>query len=152
MSVLSKAGYDVVIPNGISDHCCGLIFDSRGYPKQGSTQMAKLEEVPCPVLACPDAPDPACLRSRSWRGEGHVLRRTCASLPHTTQRVFSGHGSPAAMLSLQFSTEISALPALLTCKSLSVPNHQLLLLRRDSARTLLFCCHGFAVPHLNSYA
>jgi len=44
MSVLSKAGYDVIIPNGISDHCCGLIFDSRGYPKQGSTQMSSLEE------------------------------------------------------------------------------------------------------------
>jgi len=43
MSVLSKAGYDVIIPNGISDHCCGLIFDSRGYPKQGATQMSSLE-------------------------------------------------------------------------------------------------------------
>ena len=32
MSVLSKAGYDVIIPNGIAEQCCGLIFDSRGYP------------------------------------------------------------------------------------------------------------------------
>ena len=44
MSVLSKAGYDVIIPNGIADHCCGLIFDSRGYPNQGGTQMAALEQ------------------------------------------------------------------------------------------------------------
>lgn len=44
MSVLEKAGFDVIIPNGISDHCCGLIFDSRGYPQQGAKQMASVEE------------------------------------------------------------------------------------------------------------
>jgi len=44
MSVLSKAGYEVILPQGLSDHCCGLIFDSRGYPKQGGSQMSKLEE------------------------------------------------------------------------------------------------------------
>lgn len=43
MNVLAKAGYDVIIPNGIADHCCGLIFDSRGYPNQGATQMTALE-------------------------------------------------------------------------------------------------------------
>ena len=44
MSVLAKAGYEVVLPSGLGDLCCGLIFDSRGYPKQGSSQMQKLEE------------------------------------------------------------------------------------------------------------
>jgi len=43
MNVLAKAGYDVIIPNGIADLCCGLIFDSRGYPNQGTSQMTTLE-------------------------------------------------------------------------------------------------------------
>jgi len=44
VSVLSKAGYDVVVPSGLSELCCGLIFDSRGFPKQGAGMMSKVEE------------------------------------------------------------------------------------------------------------
>jgi len=45
MSVLAKAGYEVILPEGIENGCCGLIFDSRGLPKQGQEQAAKMEEM-----------------------------------------------------------------------------------------------------------
>jgi len=43
MSVLAKAGYDVILPSGLSSSCCGLVFDSRGLPAQGETQLRALE-------------------------------------------------------------------------------------------------------------
>jgi D-lactate dehydrogenase len=43
MSVLAKAGYEVVLPAGLPSACCGLVFDSRGLPAQGDTQMRALE-------------------------------------------------------------------------------------------------------------
>jgi D-lactate dehydrogenase len=46
VSVLSKAGYDVVVPSGLSELCCGLIFDSRGFPKQGAGMMSKVRPAP----------------------------------------------------------------------------------------------------------
>lgn len=44
MSVLAKAGYEVILPEDLSNACCGLIFDSRGLPAPGQEQAAKLEE------------------------------------------------------------------------------------------------------------
>ena len=43
MSVLAKAGYDVVLPADLGAACCGLVFDSRGLPAQGETQLRALE-------------------------------------------------------------------------------------------------------------
>ena len=43
MSVLAKAGYEVVLPKNLSNACCGLIFDSRGLPKQGLEQSKAIE-------------------------------------------------------------------------------------------------------------
>lgn len=37
MSVLAKAGYEVILPEDLSNACCGLIFDSRGLPAPGQT-------------------------------------------------------------------------------------------------------------------
>jgi D-lactate dehydrogenase len=43
LSVLSKAGYDVVLPADLGSSCCGLVFDSRGLPAQGEEQLRRLE-------------------------------------------------------------------------------------------------------------
>jgi len=43
LSVLAKAGYDVVLPSGAAAGCCGLVFDSRGLPQQGEAQLRALE-------------------------------------------------------------------------------------------------------------
>ncbi|KAJ1467898.1 hypothetical protein T484DRAFT_1661766 [Baffinella frigidus] len=43
MSVLAKAGYEVILPDDLGNACCGLIFDSRGLSKQGMVQSKALE-------------------------------------------------------------------------------------------------------------
>ena len=43
LSILEKADYDVIIPEGVSSSCCGMIFDSRGYRDVGKTQAEQLE-------------------------------------------------------------------------------------------------------------
>jgi len=43
MSVFDKAGYDVLIPEGVGSMCCGMIFDSRGYRDVGGSQAASLQ-------------------------------------------------------------------------------------------------------------
>jgi len=43
-SLLQKANYDVVIPEGIDSACCGMIFDSRGYRNVGGDQAAQLQQ------------------------------------------------------------------------------------------------------------
>uniref|UniRef100_A0A7S0W731 D-lactate dehydrogenase (cytochrome) n=1 Tax=Hemiselmis tepida TaxID=464990 RepID=A0A7S0W731_9CRYP len=43
MSLLGKAGVNVIMPADISNACCGLIYDSRGLPSQGDAQLKRLE-------------------------------------------------------------------------------------------------------------
>jgi len=45
MSVVAKADYDVIIPEGIGSTCCGMIFDSRGYRDVGAAQAAELQRL-----------------------------------------------------------------------------------------------------------
>ena len=44
ISVLEKAGYDVVVPEGIGSMCCGMIFDSRGFRDVGASQASDLQQ------------------------------------------------------------------------------------------------------------
>jgi len=44
MSLLSKAGYEVVIPEGLGSMCCGMIMDSRGFRDVGATQAAQMQQ------------------------------------------------------------------------------------------------------------
>ena len=44
-SLLEKAGYEVIVPEGVQDACCGMIFDSRGYREVGAQQMTALEQL-----------------------------------------------------------------------------------------------------------
>jgi len=44
LSVLSKAGYEVVYPEGLSNQCCGMIFNSRGFKQTASVMNSDLQE------------------------------------------------------------------------------------------------------------
>ena len=44
LSVLEKAGYDVIIPKGIGALCCGLPFASKGFTGQAVRKAAELEK------------------------------------------------------------------------------------------------------------
>ncbi|WP_243362764.1 FAD-binding and (Fe-S)-binding domain-containing protein [Fundidesulfovibrio terrae] len=43
LSVLSKAGYDVIYPTGMADLCCGLTFESKGFMEQADQKGRELE-------------------------------------------------------------------------------------------------------------
>ena len=43
-SLLQKADYEVIVPDGIDSMCCGMIFDSRGYRNAGAAQASGLEQ------------------------------------------------------------------------------------------------------------
>jgi D-lactate dehydrogenase len=44
ISLLKKAGFEVVIPENVNKLCCGMAFDSKGFKKQGSKKASELEE------------------------------------------------------------------------------------------------------------
>lgn len=43
LSVLNKAGYDVIYPEGMDELCCGLTFESKGFFEQANLKSAELE-------------------------------------------------------------------------------------------------------------
>lgn len=43
LSLAEKAGLEVVLPTNIAQHCCGLPWDSKGYPKQALEMAGSLE-------------------------------------------------------------------------------------------------------------
>jgi len=42
-SLLEKAGYEVIVPEGVSSMCCGMIMDSRGFREVGGGQATSLQ-------------------------------------------------------------------------------------------------------------
>jgi D-lactate dehydrogenase len=42
LSVLDKAGYDVLFPGDVGSLCCGLTFESKGFPELGDQKSAEL--------------------------------------------------------------------------------------------------------------
>jgi D-lactate dehydrogenase len=48
-SLLSKAGYDVLFPEGMRELCCGMPFGSKGFPEEAEKKRAELESA---LLAC----------------------------------------------------------------------------------------------------
>jgi D-lactate dehydrogenase len=42
-AVLEKAGYKIVYPGNISELCCGMAFDSKGFKEQGWMKLKELE-------------------------------------------------------------------------------------------------------------
>ncbi|KAG2497441.1 hypothetical protein HYH03_004596 [Edaphochlamys debaryana] len=43
MSLFGKAGYQVIIPEGIESQCCGMMFNSRGFKDAAAAKGADLE-------------------------------------------------------------------------------------------------------------
>ena len=43
MSILKKADYEVVYPQGFSNSCCGMLFNSRGFKATASVKGGELE-------------------------------------------------------------------------------------------------------------
>nr|WP_086938561.1 FAD-binding and (Fe-S)-binding domain-containing protein [Thaumasiovibrio occultus] len=43
MSLLERAGFSVIIPDELSDKCCGMPFDSKGFPEQAAAKSRELE-------------------------------------------------------------------------------------------------------------
>ncbi|BDG07049.1 FAD-binding and (Fe-S)-binding domain-containing protein [Anaeromyxobacter paludicola] len=41
-SLLEKAGYEAVYPKGLDALCCGMAFDSKGYPALGAEKLSEL--------------------------------------------------------------------------------------------------------------
>jgi D-lactate dehydrogenase len=44
LSLLGKAGYDVVFPAGMAALCCGMPFESKGFPAQADRKSHELEK------------------------------------------------------------------------------------------------------------
>ncbi len=44
MSILEKAGYDVLFPKELPSLCCGLTFESKGFPELADQKCAELEQ------------------------------------------------------------------------------------------------------------
>jgi D-lactate dehydrogenase len=49
LSLLSKAGYDVLFPKGMRELCCGMPFGSKGFPEEAEKKRVELESA---LLAC----------------------------------------------------------------------------------------------------
>jgi D-lactate dehydrogenase len=43
LSLLDKAGWDVVFPRGLASLCCGLTFSSKGFPDLAAEKAAELQ-------------------------------------------------------------------------------------------------------------
>ncbi|GIL81459.1 hypothetical protein Vretimale_972 [Volvox reticuliferus] len=43
LSLFNKAGYEVIIPEGVSSQCCGMLFNSRGFKDAAAAKGADLE-------------------------------------------------------------------------------------------------------------
>ncbi len=55
LSILNKAGYNVLFPQGMEKLCCGLPFESKGFFEQADRMSAELEKA---LLACGDGAFP----------------------------------------------------------------------------------------------
>lgn len=44
ITILERAGYEVLIPNNVENLCCGMPFSSKGYKKEGKRKSDELEK------------------------------------------------------------------------------------------------------------
>ena len=42
--VLNRAGYQYIHPEGIEGMCCGVAFDSKGFPNQAKRKTEELKD------------------------------------------------------------------------------------------------------------
>ena len=43
VTLLERAGYEIIVPENINSLCCGMPFSSKGFKKQGKTMSDELE-------------------------------------------------------------------------------------------------------------
>merc|ERR1719247_451227 len=43
LSLLEKAGYEVIVPKNLDGMCCGMVFDSRGFRDVGYGQLEGMQ-------------------------------------------------------------------------------------------------------------
>ena len=44
VKLLSKAGYEVVLPKNVDNYCCGMIWESKGMPDIADRKTLELED------------------------------------------------------------------------------------------------------------
>jgi D-lactate dehydrogenase len=44
VSLMKKAGFEVIYPENLNDLCCGMAFSSKGYIEEGEKKSAELEK------------------------------------------------------------------------------------------------------------
>jgi D-lactate dehydrogenase len=155
ISILDKAGYDVLFPAGLPSLCCGLTFESKGFPELADQKCRELEE------------------ALAERSEGWTLPVVCDTSP-CVQRARAhfapGHEllEPAELIQrflmdrLRFERKAGRIALHLTCSSLKLGLAPALRAVAEAcAREVVVpptgCCgfagdRGLTVPELNAGA
>ena len=152
---LEKAGWQVIYPKGMSNLCCGMIWNSKGMPDIAATKALELEDA---------------LLQASRNGEYPVVCDQSPCLHHMLEhmkrlRVLElmefVHDHVAADLEFKPTDEPIALHLTCSTKLMKIDDKILNLARRCSLSVLVpegvGCCgfagdKGFTHPELNAYA
>ena len=156
LSILDKAGYDVIFPRNMERLCCGMPFESKGYFEQADTLSKELE---------------AELRSCSNNGEFPIICETSPCL-YTMKKKFDPRlklYQPAEFIldrlmdSLEFKKKDETIALHVTCSSVKMGDADKLriLAEKCAAKVVIphgiACCgfagdRGFSFPELNESA
>ena len=156
VSLLEKAGYEVIIPSAVEDLCCGMPFSSKGYISQGQKKSSQLE------------------RSLTIASKAGVYPILCDTSPCTKKMVDSFEGDLKIYEPIEFTLEflINKLeikkidePILIhsTCSSVKMGLHNKFVQLANMCSTDVIvppdvnCCgfagdRGFDFPELNESA
>ena len=155
VSLLKKAGYEVVFPENMGSLCCGTIWESKGFPEQANRKSAELERAlfkassygVYPVL-CDQSP---CLYRMK-----NTMKRMKLYDPVTFISTF-------LMDRLQFTKREKTVAVHVTCSTLKMGNKDLIIklaaacAEKVVAPDEINCCgfagdRGFTFPEVNHYA
>ncbi|KHT51601.1 4Fe-4S ferredoxin [Vibrio sinaloensis] len=156
MSLIKKAGFEIIIPEGIHDQCCGMPYDSKGMTDIATQKAAQLEQA---------------LWEASYEGEYPVLMDTspCAkrSIDNFTKPLEilepTGFVSKYLLPHLEIKPINETVMLHVTCSSrkMGLENSMLTLAQRCASHVVvpehIACCgwagdKGFTTPELNAAA
>ena len=155
VKLLSKAGYEVVLPKNVDNYCCGMIWESKGMPDIADRKTLELEDallaasenVPYPVI-CDQSP---CL---------YRMQRTMKRVQPIELIEFI-HDHVADKLEFEPTDEPVAVHITCSSRKMGISNKIIAMARRCSSNVLVpegvGCCgfagdKGFTHPELNAYA
>ncbi len=155
VTLMHRAGIDVIIPEGIDGMCCGMIWESKGMPDIAARKGAELEQAlltaseggKWPVV-CDQSP---CL---------HHMRQHFATLKPVELIEFV-HDNVLDKLTLHPTDEPVALHLTCSARLMGITDKILAVARRCSSNVIVpdgvGCCafagdKGFSNPELNAYA